>query len=55
LGASLHLSAALVIFPTSERPNKGKHGYHRIGLRHGAATVTAGQRTALGVIFHDAE
>ena len=45
---------AFVIFPTATRPNRGKHGYHRIGMRHGVATVTRGQRTALGVIFHDA-
>jgi uncharacterized protein len=44
---------AFVIFPTQQRPNKGKSGYHRVGLRHGVATVTRGQRTALGVIFHD--
>jgi uncharacterized protein len=46
---------AFVIFPTSERPNKGKSGYHRVGMRHGVGTVTAGRRTALGVIFHDAK
>ncbi|MFZ0040544.1 MAG: 2OG-Fe(II) oxygenase, partial [Solirubrobacteraceae bacterium] len=45
---------AFVIFPTHHRPNLGKHGYHRIGLRHGVSTLTRGQRTALGVIFHDA-
>ena len=45
---------AFVIFPTQVRPNAGKRGYHRIGLRHGVSTVTAGQRTALGLIFHDA-
>jgi hypothetical protein len=45
---------AFVIFPTAERPNRGKHGYHRIGMRHGVATVTGGSRTAMGVIFHDA-
>jgi hypothetical protein len=44
---------AFVIFPTRERPNKGRNGYHRIGLRHGLSTVTRGQRTALGIIFHD--
>jgi hypothetical protein len=43
-----------VIFPTRERPNAGKRGYHRVALRHGVSTVTAGQRIALGVIFHDA-
>jgi uncharacterized protein len=46
---------AFVIFPTAERPNRGTNGYHRIGMRHGVSTITAGQRTALGVIFHDAK
>jgi uncharacterized protein len=45
---------AFVTFPTRERPNLGKNGYHRVGLRHGVSTVTAGRRTALGIIFHDA-
>jgi hypothetical protein len=45
---------AFVIFPTRHRPNAGKSGYHRVGLRHGVSTVTRGSRTALGVIFHDA-
>jgi uncharacterized protein len=45
---------AFVLFPTRERPHAGKRGYHRIGLRHGVSTVTAGSRTALGIIFHDA-
>jgi uncharacterized protein len=45
---------AFVIFPTSERPGRGRHGYHRVGMRHGVSTVTAGRRTALGIIFHDA-
>jgi hypothetical protein len=44
---------AFVIFPTRERPNRGKGGYHRVGMRHGVSTVTRGQRTAMGVIFHD--
>jgi uncharacterized protein len=44
---------AFVIFPTRERPNAGKRGYHRVGLRHGVSTVTGGRRTALGIIFHD--
>jgi len=45
---------AFVIFPTRQRPNAGRNGHHRIGLRHGISTVTRGSRTALGVIFHDA-
>ena len=46
---------AFVIFPTQERPNRGKRGYHKVGLRHGVSTVTVGERTALGIIFHDAK
>ena len=46
---------AFVIFPTRQRPNKGKNGYHRVGMRHGVSTVTRGQRTAMGVIFHDSK
>jgi hypothetical protein len=46
---------AFVIFPTHHRPNQGKSGYHRVGLRHGVSTLTRGSRTALGVIFHDAK
>jgi len=45
---------AFVIFPTHHRPNAGRSGHHRVGLRHGVSTVTRGSRTALGVIFHDA-
>ena len=45
---------AFVIFPTRQRPNRGRNGHHRVGMRHGIGTVTRGRRTALGVIFHDA-
>ena len=45
---------AFVLFPTQQRPALGKRGYYRVGLRHGVSTVTAGSRTALGIIFHDA-
>jgi hypothetical protein len=45
---------AFVIFPTRERPQAGKRGYHKVGMRHGVSTITSGSRTALGVIFHDA-
>jgi uncharacterized protein len=46
---------AFVIFPTNNRPNRGRNGFHRVALRHGVSTVTRGSRTALGVIFHDAK
>src|SRR4051794_41174062 len=45
---------AFVIFPTRERPNAGRSGYHRAGMRHGVSTLASGSRTALGIIFHDA-
>jgi uncharacterized protein len=45
---------AFVIFPTREHPEPGKRGYYKVGLRHGVSTVTAGSRTAMGIIFHDA-
>jgi len=45
---------SFVIFPTHHRPDAGKSGYHKVGLRHGMSTLTRGRRTALGVIFHDA-
>jgi hypothetical protein len=45
---------AFVIFPTRVRPNRGRNGYHRVGMRHGVSTVRRGSRTALGIIFHDA-
>ncbi len=45
---------AFVVFPTHHRPNQGRTGYHRVGLRHGVSTLTRGSRTALGIIFHDA-
>ena len=45
---------AFVIFPTQQRPQEGTRGYYRVGMRHGVSTITCGERTALGVIFHDA-
>jgi hypothetical protein len=45
---------AFVIFATRHRPVQGSRGYYRANMRHGVATVTSGQRTTLGVIFHDA-
>ncbi len=45
---------AFVVFATSERPQRGASGYHRVRMRHGVSTVTSGSRTALGIIFHDA-
>jgi hypothetical protein len=46
---------AFVIFPTRERPQAGRRGHHKVGLRHGVSTIARGSRTALGIIFHDAK
>jgi hypothetical protein len=45
---------AFLIFPTRYRPVSGTRGYYRATMRHGVATVHAGERTTLGIIFHDA-
>jgi uncharacterized protein len=45
---------SFLVFPTRHRPVQGTRGYYRANMRHGVATVLSGQRTTLGVIFHDA-
>ena len=44
----------LVVFTTRVRPVAGRHGYHRVNIRHGVSRVRTGERYALGIIFHDA-
>ncbi len=44
----------LILFPVHERPVPGKRGVMRAAIRHGVSTVRAGERYALGIIFHDA-
>lgn len=43
-----------IVFATRERPIDGARGAFRAMLRHGVSPLRAGQRTALGIIFHDA-
>lgn len=43
-----------VIFPTQYRPVQGTRGMSRVFLRHGVSQVHSGQRSTLGIIFHDA-
>ena len=45
---------AFAIFPTRTRPVEGSRGHYRTTMRHGVATVHAGERITLGIIFHDA-
>jgi uncharacterized protein len=45
---------AFLILTTRQRPVEGSRGYYRAAMRHGVSTLTEGQRTTLGVIFHDA-
>jgi hypothetical protein len=47
-------SGAFLVFPTCHRPVEGSRGAYRAAMRHGVATVLGGERTTLGVIFHDA-
>ena len=44
----------LMIFTTRHRPVAGSRGHYRAAMRHGVATLTSGERTSLGIIFHDA-
>ena len=44
-----------VVFPNQLRPARGARGVVRAQVRHGVSRVRSGQRTALGVIFHDAK
>jgi hypothetical protein len=43
-----------LVFTTRRRPVRGSRGFYRSAVRHGVSTVTAGRRTTLGIIFHDA-
>src|SRR5207253_5000532 len=45
---------AFLIFTTRQRPVKGRRGFYRAAMRHGVSTLQSGQRTTLGIIFHDA-
>jgi hypothetical protein len=51
----VHLKrGAFLIFTTRQRAARGSRGYYRAAMRHGVSTLTAGRRTTLGIVFHDA-
>ncbi len=45
----------LIIFPVHERPVRGTRGWLRASMRHGVSPLTTGERSVLGIIFHDAQ
>src|SRR5690606_36611240 len=44
----------LILFTTNFRPARGRHGYHRVHVKHDVSEVHWGERFTLGIIFHDA-
>ncbi len=56
LGEAIALACGeAIVFPTRERPVSGVRGPYRAQLRHGVSRVRTGERTTLGIIFHDAK
>jgi hypothetical protein len=43
-----------IVFPTRERPVASARGFSAAHMRHGVSRVHTGERTTLGLIFHDA-
>lgn len=43
-----------IAFAVSDRPRQGVRGTCRVKQRHGVSRLRAGERTTLGIIFHDA-
>ena len=43
-----------IAFPVRHRPVLGSRGYRRHAMRHGTGDITRGNRTVLGIIFHNA-
>jgi hypothetical protein len=43
-----------VVFTTRDRPLRTRRGWSAAPVRHGVSVVRSGQRTTLGIIFHDA-
>ncbi|HJU19626.1 MAG TPA: 2OG-Fe(II) oxygenase [Stellaceae bacterium] len=43
-----------VVFAVNHRPARSSRGWYRLLMRHGVSRIRSGQRTTLGLIFHDA-
>ena len=43
-----------LVFTTRDHPIRSSRGWSAAPVRHGVSTVHTGQRTTLGLIFHDA-
>ena len=43
-----------VLFAVNEYPARGARGWHRRTMRHGVSRLHQGERSTLGIIFHDA-
>jgi hypothetical protein len=43
-----------VAFAVRDRPVRGSRGVYRANVRHGVSELRSGERTTLGLIFHDA-
>lgn len=43
-----------LVFAVHHRPVSGQRGVYRVNLRHGVSKLRSGQRSTLGLIFHDA-
>jgi hypothetical protein len=43
-----------IIFPNRYRPARGARGDYRVNMRHGVSRLRSGERSCLGLIFHDA-
>ena len=48
------LQGDAVAFAVRHRPVRGSRGFYRANVRHGVSELRSGERTTLGLIFHDA-
>lgn len=42
------------VFAVNHRPVRGSRGWSRVAMRHGVSRIRSGDRSSLGLIFHDA-